>query len=113
MRTIFIDAVNRKVEEWDYNGEYQEISRKIGCDLFTCVGLTEDTAVFVDDEGLINGKWSEFFIMFPHPSPLAGHGLIISRNDEGESVGCDWDLDEIRKRLTFLDALDLRQIYAG
>lgn len=87
MRAIFIDARNKTVSEIQLGKDYKEISKKIGCDLFT-VATTYDNGdgVFVDDEGLINGTFDFFFCPAIYPHPLAGNGIILGSDREGDSV---------------------------
>jgi hypothetical protein len=87
MKAYLIDPFARTVTQVEYSGDYKEISALIGCQLFDAVriGANGDT-IFVDDEGLLNGP-TEFFKHSSYPSPLAGKGLVLGTDDEGESVG--------------------------
>ena len=91
MKAIFIDAVNRKVEKIDfnYNGDISMIQEKIGCSCFTAVGLeTGQDAVYVDDEGAINGT-NDYFFIKGHHQPYAGNGLILGCDNEGYSTDAE------------------------
>lgn len=78
-KAILIDSNACTVKEVTVN-DYTDISRLIGCDLFTCVQISETgETVYVDDEGAINGTTNGFVIK-GYEAPLFGNGLIL---------GCD------------------------
>ena len=93
MRAIRIDAVNQKVEVINFEGDYTEIYKQLDVDCFTCVGLGEET-LYVDDEGLING--TENFFQMEGLQPLAGNGLILGTDAEGESIGTEMEVPKVR-----------------
>ena len=64
MKAYLIDPFTKTISMVEYSGDYNEIYKLIECDTFTCADFNEfgDT-VFVDDEGLINGKDQEFFLI--------------------------------------------------
>lgn len=67
------------------------IAGAIGCEVFTVVGLQDGIDVYVDDEGLINGSELNLALtVVAHrlgcPAVLFGNGLVVSVDDEGETV---------------------------
>lgn len=94
MRAIFIDAKNRRVEEFDFTGNFRDIQRKLGVELFTTVNLRGGDTLYVDDEGLLNGT-QDFFLCGLYPTPLAGNGLILGSDDEGETVAAKLKVEEL------------------
>lgn len=108
MRAILIDPQTRTVSEVDYNGDYTQISELIEASYFDCVKINSlaeggDT-IFVDDEGLLNDKVGQvgmFRVDGDYPAYLAGKGLILGTDQEGESVATKLDLDKVRAMIAF------------
>lgn len=103
MKAILINSEKRQVSEVEYNGDYKEINRLIGSEVF-CIGayLPNDDCVFVDDEGLL--KEPKFFFKVPsYPNPLAGNGLVLGTNGFGESTSAKSKLEELKKQILFED----------
>jgi len=104
MQAILIDTPNQTIEIVDYSGDYKDIYGLLGCDLFTTVyleGVGEDT-LYVDDEGLYVEN-QVFFGIAGCPQPLAGRGLILGTDDEGDSTDCTSSLDTIKDKVTWLE----------
>lgn len=106
MRTILIDPEAQTIEELDFEGNYKDIQRIIGCSCFTTVSVgnarivkTPNDALFIDDEGLLNP--SGFVFQF-YDAKLVGKGLIIGCNDEGESAPAGIDISEVRNNTQWL-----------
>lgn len=103
MKAYLIDPFTQTVSEVEYSGNYQDIYEFIDCDTFTCVDINEDgDTVFVDDEGLINGKPQEFFAIRNYPQPLAGKGLVLGTDEEGESVSPVSSIEDIRSKIEWI-----------
>lgn len=107
MRAYLIDPTNETVTEVDYDGNYKSISRLIGCDYFTTVVLTrtEDgwpaDTLFVDDEGLFVED-QRYFTIRGYNQPLAGKGLVLGTDAEGDSIEPDMDLATAQGLVRFL-----------
>lgn len=97
MRAILIDPFTQTIEEVDYSGDYKDIYGLIECDLFTTVYLpnTSDDTLFVDDEGLYVEN-QRFFKIDGFEQPLAGRGLLLGTDEEGESVDCMSTVEEVK-----------------
>ncbi len=104
MRALLIDPFAQDVTEIE--GDFtniDEIYRAIDASLFDIVRF-DGYDVFVDDEGLYDSnKTANMFWHAECPSPLAGKGLVLSCNDEGETIACpDWlSADDLRRKVTF------------
>lgn len=105
MKAILIDPFDETVTEVEHNGDYRHIytllshpEHKVDC--FTIVQITQGDAIFVDDEGLLKDP-KHFFVWKGYPQPLAGKGLILGTNDEGDSVDVVTTVDEVKKRVSF------------
>jgi len=95
MRAILIDPFTQTIEEVDYSGDYKDIYGLIQCELFSTVYCLEDT-LFVDDEGLYV-KDQRYFKVAGYPQPLAGRGLLLGTNEEGDSVDATAKLSVLEK----------------
>lgn len=106
MHAYLIDPFTQTITQVEYSGDYQEIYKLTDCDTFTCVGINEfgDT-VFVDDEGLINGKQQEFFMIANYPDPLAGKGLVLGTDDEGDSVSPSITLEQLKAQVDWVPSI--------
>jgi hypothetical protein len=89
-----------------YQGIYDLISHesmKVGT--FTCAYsdlLKPGDAIFVDDDGLLK-HCERFFQIAGHPQPLAGKGLVLGSDDEGDTVSCKTSLDIVRMSVVFAE----------
>jgi hypothetical protein len=103
MKAYLIDPFTKTISMVEYSGDYNEIYKLIECDTFTCADFNSfgDT-VFVDDEGLINGKDQEFFLIGDYPSPLAGKALVLGTNQEGESVEPSMTIEQVAVRVDWI-----------
>jgi len=102
MRAILIDPFTQTIEEVDYSGDYKDIYGLIQCDLFTTVYLpnTSDDTLFVDDEGLYVEN-QRFFKIDGFHQPLAGCGLLLGTDKEGESTDCMSTVEEVKAIVTW------------
>lgn len=115
MRAILIDPFEKTVTEVEHNGNYRHIYELIShetmpVETYTAVGLNDERdAVFVDDEGLLKDDppCTHFFLWKGYGQPLAGKGLILGCNDEGDSVEPTITLAQARAMVTFRDDIVL------
>ena len=110
MRAILIKTDEQKIEEVEFNGTLDDAYRLLGCELIERVELGNGEDLWVDEEGLINGRGRQFgfFCYIHYPQILAGRGLItgtmIDPNDpdEGETFGpSTTPLEDARKRVVW------------
>ena len=102
MQAILINPFDKTIEEVDYSGDWRDISSLLECDIFTTAYFADTPdSVYVDDEGLYVEDQA-FFTIGDYPQPLAGRGLILGCNDEGDSVDCKTTLEEAKAMVTFL-----------
>lgn len=104
MKAYLIDPQAKTVTEVYYNGNYQHIYQLIEVELFTVVNIDDNgNTVFIDDEGLLNSP-RYFFKLAGYPQPLAGKGLVLGTDDDGESVEPTITLEDVRGMVSFLQA---------
>lgn len=91
MKAYLIDPFAKNVTEVNYDGNYKNIYKLISSETnpvstFTCVNVNEaEDTVFVDDEGLLGDMNSQQFFTL-NGYPLAGKGLVLGTNEDGDSV---------------------------
>ena len=107
MRAILIDPVKGSVSEVEYTGETENIhewlsdtANGLEVNTLTAVNITKHDTLFVDDEGLLKEPRYLFEIR-DYPHPLAGRGLILGLDGQGESVATELKLQDVKARLKF------------
>lgn len=102
MKAYLIDPFTQTITEVEYNGDYRNIYTHIDAEIFTTAQFNDfgDT-VFVDDEGLWKEE-QEFFLVAGYPQPLAGKGLVLGCDDEGESVEPSITIDQLRASVDWI-----------
>lgn len=101
MRAYLIDPEHFTIEEVDYNGDFHEIYRMIGADCFDAATFNRNgDCVFVDDEGLLKPNY--FFLIDGYPQLLAGKGLVLGVNREGESVSPTVTMEDLMQIVSFV-----------
>ena len=99
MKAILIDPLDQSVSEVDYNGDYKALYNLLNCRTFDCVRIDDTNDMYVDDEGLLKNP-NRYFKY--GQQTLAGMGLILAHNDEGESVGTTLSSAEVFEKVEFL-----------
>lgn len=85
-KAILIDPHSQTVQSVEWNGHYQHIYKLIDCECYDVARINKHgDGVFVDDEGLFKEEQA-FFLVDGYPQPLAGKGLVLGVDTEGESV---------------------------
>lgn len=101
---ILIDVKNETITEVQV-GDYKDIQKKIGCDLFDVVQIDEENDVYVDDEGLLSvDKDSKFFGFKGSNVKLAGNGLVLGNNrNTGDSKNTTLTVEYLKERIEFFN----------
>lgn len=111
MKAILIDAKARTVTEVEYSGNYRDIYTLLSgdepgkVDLFSVIQLGDGDAVYLDDEGLLKPQ-EHFFRWKGFDQPLAGNGLILGTDDDGESTSPKIALEAVKEAVSFHIAAD-------
>jgi hypothetical protein len=105
---IKIDVVKQEVYPVHISTKnIDDIYNQLACDIFTCpMTLDNNDTLFVDDEGLFidpSALLGAFYIDGFPSQPLFGHGLIVGIDDEGETDEVLSTVEEIKKKVTFLN----------
>lgn len=98
---ILIDPIAMTVTEVTWNGDYHHIYQLTDCETYDCARINKHgDGIFVDDEGLFKEEQA-FFWHEDYPQPLAGKGLILGCDEQGESVAPHTTLAEVRAKVRF------------
>jgi len=112
MKAILIDSKNRQVKEVEIPKGIDAMYKLLECQYFTIATyLDGNDAIFVDDEGLMNGT-DAFFTYEGAHQPFAGNGLIMGSDENGESVDCKTRIDEVKSKVEFYDRYELSMAMA-
>jgi len=106
MKAFLIDPFDRNITEIDFEGNYKKIQELVECDVFTIARPSHDLDVYVDDEGLINGKDQSFFLIDGYPDLLAGKALVLGHTHDGDSAPAPVTLRQLQDSVTW--ALPIR-----
>ena len=102
-----IDPFAETVTKVAYEGDFTCIYKHIKASLFTCVYLEDSDAIFVDDEGLLGVKDQRFFTFKGYHEPLAGRGLVLGANAEGDTTSPKITMEKLTELISFGDVWDL------
>jgi hypothetical protein len=99
-----IDPFAKTVTEVGYSGDFRQIYSLIECETFDVARVNKHgDSIFIDDEGLIVEKPQAFFWFDGYPQPLAGKGLLLGSDSDGESVSPHVTLQEVKDRLLWVE----------
>ncbi len=97
-----IDPFAQTIEAVEWNGDYHHIYKLIDAEMYDCARINEHgDGIFVDDEGLFKEE-QKFFLFEDYHNPLAGKGLVLGCDAEGESVAPHITLEELRAKTTWV-----------
>jgi hypothetical protein len=95
MKAFRIDPINKKITEVKYDGNYNQIYDYIDARTFDVATLYENgDGVYIDDEGLFVEN-QHFWIHKNFPTPLAGIGLLLGLDEEGDSTTPKTTIEEL------------------
>lgn len=103
-----IDPARRTIAAVDLPGgpqHLQDIYTKLQCNLITSVPLGPQDTVYCDDEGLLHGPVYQFFGVRGVAQPIAGCGLVVGLDDDGNDTTPALSLEEVRERVYFIERL--------
>ena len=100
MRAIFINAVDRKVEEVQIENKLETFYSKIGCEMIQVLHLGR-TLLIVDEEGKLR-DWKAGFRL-GNAEGIAGNALIVCEKSNGDFTDCQLPAGLIAGMTQFLD----------
>lgn len=98
----------RSIEAVEMRGgsdHLQDIYRLLDCQLITTAALDEHDTIYCDDEGLLHGPVYQFFGVSGNPQPLAGRGLVVGLDADGNDCAPRLSLAEVKERTYFIERL--------
>ena len=101
MRAIFINAVDRKVEEVQVENDLQAFYERIGCETIELIGLGRNYVLIVDEEGKLR-DWKVGFRL-ANGEGIAGNGLIVSEKSNGDFTSTRLPAGLVAEITEFLD----------
>lgn len=112
MKAILIDPFEHSIKEVEYSGDFRQIYELIGAECFDVVRISHEDSIFVDDMGLMNNP-THFFIHEGYLSPLAGKGLVLGCDENGDSISPVTTVEEVKSKVKFANIFQLRARYAA
>lgn len=103
VKGILIDSEARTVKIVELEGNnIDQMHELIKCECFTCVDFNNRgvETVYVDDNGLLNDPKC-FFAVPGYPQWIAGNGLILGTNAEGESISTKLTVEQVESLVRF------------
>ncbi len=102
MRAILIDPFAETITEIDYSGDYRDIYKLIRIEdrPFIILQIAYHENMFLDDEGLYQ-PGQRFFRFAGYAGTLAGCGLIIGEDEDGESAATELPLAWVEQKVSF------------
>ena len=116
MRAILINPFEREITTVIRSDNYKDIYNYLSTDDFSVnnfavVHWDEFNDIFIDDEGLYVDDQAFFSIAGTHSElVLAGKGLILGHDGEGDTTDTDLTLEEIRSAVTWKEPQDRPEI---
>ena len=101
MRAIYINAVDREVEEVQVENDLQAFYERIGCETIELIGLGRNYVLIVDEEGLLR-NWKAGFRL-ASGERIAGNGLIACEDRNGDFTDCPLPAGLVAEITEFLD----------
>jgi hypothetical protein len=110
MRAILINPTERTVTAVEYNGDLKQAYSLMSCELVDVVYIgKEQDGIFVDDEGLFSkGDEQRYFVFYRddgRESFLAGNGLVVGCDDEGNTIEPSVSLEYIESHVQWCEPL--------
>ena len=106
VKGLLIDPKEKTITEVQHDtADYKEIYKLIDCEPspFTIVHIGDGRdVIFVDDEGLFKDP-RYFFTIAGYPQPIAGKGLVLGGNEEGETISAEITLEDLKKVIGFTE----------
>ena len=103
MKAILIDVHTQSITEVEHDNTLDNIYELLNCRTFDVVRIDEVNSIYIDDEGLFVDD--QLFFEYGGDAQsvrLAGNGLILGVDDEGNSISPTTTIEEVKGRVGFL-----------
>ncbi len=101
MRAVFINAVDRRVEEVEIENKLEAFYEKIGCEMIEILHIGGRHIAIVDEEGRLR-NWKVGF-RFPKSEGIAGNALIVCEKSNGDFADAKAPVELFQICTQFLD----------
>ena len=102
MKAILIDVKNQEIKEVEHDNTLQNIYDLIDCRVFDVVRIDDVNSIFVDDEGILKDNLYFEYSGSGRVFQLAGNGLILGVDDEGDSTSPTLTVEDVEGKVRFL-----------
>ena len=102
MKAILIDVKNKEVKEVEHDNTLKQIYNFVDCATFDVLRLDGVNGIYVDDEGLF--VEDQLFFTYHgdnYSQTLAGNGLILGVDSEGNSISPTLTVEEVQEAVDF------------
>ena len=102
MKAILIDVKKEEVREVEHDDTLKNIYELVGCATFDVARIDNTNGIYVDDEGLF--VEDQLFFTYhgdTYSQTLAGNGLILGVDSEGNSVSPTITVKEVEEAIDF------------
>ena len=102
MKAILIDVKNQLVKEVEHDDTLKNIYELVDCRTFDVARIDNTDGIYVDDEGLF--VEDQLFFTYhgdTYSQTLAGNGLILGVDSEGNSIAPTITVEEVEKSIDF------------
>ena len=97
MKAILIDVINKEVREVEHDDTLASIYKHVDCGTFDVVSIDRVNSIYIDDEGLFVEDQQFFnYVIDLRVANLAGNGLILGADDEGDTIEPTLTLEEVK-----------------
>lgn len=105
MKAILINVHDKTVTQIDIEGGLDSMYKSIGCGTIEAVHsyvFQGGDIMYVDEEGLLKDEPGPFFRIIGFHQLLAGNGLVLGTDEEGDSCDAVTPLAVIMRAVEFL-----------
>ena len=102
MKAILIGVYAQEVIEVVHDGTLQNIYDLLVCRTFDVVRIDDVNSIFVDDEGILKDNLYFEYSASDRVLQLAGNGLILGVDDEGNSISPTLTVEDVKGKVNFL-----------
>lgn len=104
MKAILIDPINKTVQYVENEGGLDAIRKAIDTQYVERVTLgVRHEAIWIDEEGRINGKGEKVGGFNIGPFDIAGKGLILDCNEAGDEIATGLTVEQVAPKINWLE----------
>jgi hypothetical protein len=109
MRGVLVDPYAETVTDVEYDGDINSMYKILRVNIVEVAPMADGEDMWVDEEGLLTVTAdTKFIVSSLYHQPLAGRGLILSTDDDGETTASKHDAEYYRGMFQFLTAAQVR-----